>query len=154
MSKKKSKKKTGRNAPAKKKGGTSLRAALVISGIITVVAIVFFATRPQTDNSRISGQLLETRPVASASRYSGRIASAYRKAAEIPEIVDMQFCYCYCKKNFGHKTLLTCFTNEHGSMCDTCMNEVFRSYELHKKGVPKNRIKEAIDAEFGKTRRS
>jgi hypothetical protein len=92
--------------------------------------------------------LVETRPVLSPAIFSGKANAAYQMAAEIPWIIDKQFCYCYCKKNFDHKTLLTCFTSDHGVECDLCMDEVFESYRLYKKGLSSDQIVAAIEKKF------
>ena len=94
------------------------------------------------------GKLIETRPVMSSAFYIRKAAEAYRIAAEIPKVIDSQFCYCYCKKNHQHKTLLTCFTNKHGSKCDTCINEVLYAYELYKQGKTLDEIIVSVDKKF------
>ena len=38
----------------------------------------------------------------------------YRAAAEIPDVVAQQPCYCYCDK-FGHSSLLDCYASDHGA---------------------------------------
>lgn len=95
-------------------------------------------------------KLTETRPILSPAIFRGNVFSAYLMAAEIPWIIDKQFCYCYCKKKLGHKTLLTCFTSNHGAKCDLCMNEVFTAYKLYKKGFATGEIVAAIDREFSR----
>src|SRR3990172_4427098 len=59
-------------------------------------------------------KLIETRPLLPPDMWSGKAAEAYRLAAEIPQVVDAQYCYCDCSKNpkFMHKTLLTCYTGD------------------------------------------
>ena len=122
-----------------------------ISGIALILAVVYSTTKPTKYVEPVApatGQLVETRPVMSSAFYTGKAAEAYRIAAEIPKIIDSQFCYCYCKKNHQHKTLLTCFTNEHGSKCDTCINEVLYAYELYKQGKTLDEIIVSVDKKF------
>ena len=129
----------------------NLRPLFFISGIVLVVAIVFSVTKPTKYIEPIApatGQLVETRPVMSSAFYTGKVAEAYRIAAEIPKIIDSQFCYCYCKKNHQHKSLLTCFTNKHGSKCETCIDEVLYAYELYKQGKTLDEIVVSIDKKF------
>ncbi len=95
-----------------------------------------------------TGVLIETRPVMSDALFTGRVAKAYRIAAEIPKVIDSLFCYCYCKKNHGHKTLLTCYTNKHGSKCDVCLGEVFFAYDLYNQGKTLDEIVIAVDKKF------
>ena len=129
----------------------NLRPLAFISGIALILAVVYSTTKPTKYVEPVApatGQLIETRPVMSSAFYTGKAAEAYRIAAEIPKIIDSQFCYCYCKKNHQHKTLLTCFTNEHGSKCDTCMDEVLYAYQLYKQGKTLDEIVVAIDKKF------
>ena len=156
MSKKnKSEKKTSQ-APSVRGSFTPLRIGFIAAGVALSVAAVFFISRPDSGGGgqRLPGQLIETRPVLPYSQFSGKTATAYRYAAETPEVVDRQFCYCYCEKSFGHKTLLTCFTDDHGAKCGICQNEVLRAHELLQKGMSMEEIKKAIDAEFSKSKHS
>jgi hypothetical protein len=57
----------------------------------------------------------ETRPPLSPARFVGQTAVAYRIANEIPDILDQLYCYCECDKHLGHKSLLSCFTDDHGA---------------------------------------
>jgi hypothetical protein len=57
----------------------------------------------------------ETKPPLSPSRYVGQTARAYQIAREIPDILDQLYCYCECDKHLGHKSLLSCFTDDHGA---------------------------------------
>ena len=130
---------------------TNLRPFIFISAIALILSIVYSATKPveyRTPIAPATGQLIETRPVMSSAFYTGKAAEAYRIAAEIPKIIDSQFCYCYCKKNHQHKTLLTCFTNKHGSKCDVCINEVLYAYELYKQGKTLDEIIVSVDKKF------
>ncbi len=92
----------------------------------------------------------ETRPTLSPARFVGKTASAYEIAREIPEILDSLHCYCECKKHFGHKSLLTCYVDEHAVHCDVCMDEAIRAYELFKQGKDMLAIRRTIDNEFSR----
>ena len=134
-----------------KKTKRNLRPFIFISVIALILSVVYSATKPAEYGTPIApamGELIETRPVMSPAFYTGKAAEAYRIAAEIPKVIDSQFCYCYCKKNHQHKTLLTCFTNKHGSKCDTCINEVLYAYELYKQGKTLDEIIVSVDKKF------
>ena len=135
----------------KNKKKLKLRPVIFISVITLILCIVYSATKPTEYTAPVApatGQLVENRPVMSSAFYTGKTAEAYRIASEIPKIIDSQFCYCYCKKNHQHKTLLTCFTNKHGSKCDTCINEVLYAYELYKQGKTLDEIIVSVDKKF------
>ncbi|MBI5903788.1 MAG: hypothetical protein HZB84_09950 [Deltaproteobacteria bacterium] len=90
----------------------------------------------------------ETRQTLSPIEFTGATAHAYEIAREIPEVLDSLHCYCECKKNFGHKSLLTCYVDEHARHCDVCQDEAFMAYELHRQGMDIISIRKAVDARF------
>lgn len=57
----------------------------------------------------------ETRGTLSPALFTGRVAAAYAVARRIPALLDQLYCYCRCKENFGHKSLLSCFVGRHAS---------------------------------------
>lgn len=124
-----------------------------IAIILMVLVGVYQYTKPSgrataSNPAPAKGQLIEKRPVLSSALFTGKTALAYKYAAEIPKVIDSQFCYCYCKKNNNHKTLLTCFTSMHGSKCDVCMDEVIYAYELYQEGKSLDEIVVAVDKKF------
>ena len=142
---------------AKKKSNTSNKTKKRISTlamaifICIVVAGVYVGTKPSVKVQPVApstGLLIETRPILTDAVFTGKVAEAYRIAAEIPKVLDSLFCYCYCKKNHNHKTLLTCYTNKHGSKCDICLNEVFYAYDLYNQGKTLDEIVIAVDKKF------
>jgi hypothetical protein len=129
------------------------RVSSIALGVLVclIVGGVYLATKPGVKVPPVApatGFLIETRPIMSDAVFTGRVAEAYRIAAEIPKVIDSLFCYCYCKKNHQHKTLLTCYTNKHGSKCDICLNEVFYAYELYNQGKTLDEIVIAVDKKF------
>jgi len=60
-------------------------------------------------------QLKETRPTLAPALFRGKIARVYQIALEIPKVLDQLHCYCRCKANFGHKTLLSCYVDYHAA---------------------------------------
>ncbi|MCC6501741.1 MAG: hypothetical protein IT362_01230 [Deltaproteobacteria bacterium] len=90
----------------------------------------------------------ETRQTLSPSSFTGDTARAYQAAPEIPEVLDSLYCYCDCEKHSGHKSLLSCYVDEHALNCDICINEALMAYELHKKGESMDAIRKAIDERF------
>lgn len=88
------------------------------------------------------------------------IRDAYKAAREIPGVLDKLFCYCYCEvlPMFGekdlHKNLLTCFTNNHGSKCVTCVKEANEAMRLHRDGKKPGEIAKILaDQYLAKARR-
>ncbi len=77
-----------------------------------------------------------------------RLVRAYTAARALPEVFDGLYCYCQCKENFGHRSLLTCFESEHGASCDICLDEAALAAEMHANGASLDAIRAAIDARF------
>lgn len=50
-----------------------------------------------------------------AAQFQGRVHEAYQAAAEIPQVLAGLACYCGCDKSQGHRNLLDCFVDTHGS---------------------------------------
>ena len=57
----------------------------------------------------------EKKPALSPALFVGQTARAYQIAHDIPDILDQLYCYCECDKHLGHKSLLSCFTDDHGA---------------------------------------
>jgi hypothetical protein len=145
----------GKNKSNKKSSSklSKKRISSIALGVLVclIVGGVYMATKPGMKVPPVApatGFLIETRPIMSDAAFTGRVSEAYRIAAEIPKVIDSLFCYCYCKKNHKHKTLLTCYTNKHGSKCDICLNEVFYAYELYNQGKTLDEIVIAVDKKF------
>jgi len=70
--------------------------------------------------------------------------NVYALAAKIKPVLYQQPCYCYCDRHAGHKSLLDCFANEHGSQCDICQREAVLSHQLTQRGKTPAQIRAAI----------
>jgi hypothetical protein len=77
------------------------------------------------------------------------VLEAYAAARNAPQVLDGLFCHCQCARNFGHRSLLTCFESDHGSRCDICMREAMLATELADRGGTLQQIRHAIDDRFG-----
>jgi hypothetical protein len=69
---------------------------------------------------------------------------AYELAAKIPNVIYQQPCYCYCDRSMGHKSLHSCFSGMHGAQCTTCMQELYYTYSMYKKGKTATQIRAGI----------
>lgn len=103
-----------------------------------------------TDPAALRGG--EDRATLAPYNFNGATAKAYWIAKEIPEVLDSLYCYCDCKKHFGHKSLLTCYVDTHAAYCDVCMEEAFMAYDLHQQGMDVISIRKAVDEKFSKLR--
>lgn len=120
--------------------------------LIFGLLILSSCSKGPNDSGAVSASSLrggETRETLPPENYSGVTAQAYKAAKDIPDVLDNLYCYCDCKKHFGHKSLLTCYVDEHAKNCDICINEALFAKELHNQGKDAKAIREIIDQRFG-----
>lgn len=121
----------------------------VYSLLILLVAFLFVASGcSKTDYPGAFGG--EKRATMSPGHFIGKTGRAYKSAKENPDLLDKIYCYCKCQDNFGHKSLLTCFVDRHGSQCGVCMDEALMASDLRKKGYGDEEIVEKVNAKFSK----
>ena len=71
-------------------------------------------------------------PTLPANKFIGKSREAYRVAKEIPKTLAQLPCYCECDRGFGHKSLHSCFVDDHASQCAVCVDEALLAYKLQK----------------------
>jgi hypothetical protein len=157
-------KKTKTKAAARKASSKSRKKgmALPIAGVLLIVAAAvgyfMFVKQPKpaelhaaSANCPMEGvKRLERRPVLPPDLFVGRVKSAYAAAKAIPAVVDQLYCYCHCRENIGHKSLLSCYAGTHAAGCDVCIVEAEMAAQMTGKGYCPAEIQQAIDKRFGK----
>lgn len=90
-------------------------------------------------------------PTLAPDKFPGKTREAYQAAKDIPQTLAQLPCYCYCDRGMGHKSLHSCFEDDHAAHCDVCVNEALMAYRLQKqqKLSPKQ-IRERIIAQYAK----
>jgi hypothetical protein len=82
-------------------------------------------------------------------KFPGKIREAYQAAKEIPQTLAQMPCYCHCDRGMGHKSLHSCFEDDHAAHCATCTDEALLAYRLQKEQhLSAKQIRERIIAEF------
>jgi hypothetical protein len=69
-------------------------------------------------------------PTLEPSGFFGKAREAYQVAKKIPQTLAQLPCYCHCDQSFGHKSLHTCFEDDHASQCAVCVDEALLAYKL------------------------
>ena len=69
-------------------------------------------------------------PTLAPDKFIGKTREAYRVAKQIPATLAQLPCYCECDRGFGHKSLHSCFEDDHASHCAVCVDEALLAYEL------------------------
>lgn len=91
----------------------------------------------------------ELKPVLAAGQFSGKTREAYEVVKKIPATIAQMPCYCHCDRGMGHKSLHSCFEDDHAAHCAMCVDEALMTFELQKQGLSPIQIREQIIAKFG-----
>ncbi|MDH5560687.1 MAG: PCYCGC domain-containing protein [Deltaproteobacteria bacterium] len=91
----------------------------------------------------------ETKSVMNPMAYrASKQIRAYSVAKKHPKVMDHIYCFCGCSKTIRHKSLLSCFTDNHGSMCGICQDQAIMAAEMAEDGKSMIEIVDAMDNNF------
>ena len=89
-------------------------------------------------------------PTLPPEQFTGPTREAYRAAREIPVTIAQMPCYCHCDRGMGHKSLYSCFQDDHASHCAVCVEEALMTLKLAKEEkLTAPQIRERINQTFG-----
>jgi hypothetical protein len=89
-------------------------------------------------------------PTLEPDKFIGKTRDAYSAVREIPVTIAQIPCYCHCDRGMGHKSLYSCFEDDHAAHCAVCVNEALMAHKLEKEGkLTAPQIRERIVAQFG-----
>ena len=71
-------------------------------------------------------------PTLDPDRFTGATREAYRAVRQIPVTIAQLPCYCHCDEGYGHKSLYTCFEDDHAAHCAVCVNEALLALTLER----------------------
>ena len=90
-------------------------------------------------------------PTLPPEQFTGLVRDAYRAAREIPQTIAQMPCYCHCDRGMGHKSLYSCFEDDHASHCAVCVNEALLTLKLEREGkLSPAQIRDKIVEQFGR----
>jgi hypothetical protein len=94
--------------------------------------------------------VLEPRLFTDVSIYGPEAKPAYEVARAMPATIDKLHCFCECAESlqFRHKTLLTCFTDNHAAGCGICIKEALLASDLKRKGASDEEIVKMVESMF------
>ena len=88
-------------------------------------------------------------PTLAPEQFTGLVRDAYRAARAIPVTMAQIPCYCFCDRGMGHKSLYSCFEDDHASHCAVCVDEALLAFKLEKEGkLTAPQIRERIVERF------
>jgi hypothetical protein len=126
---------------------------LVIAGAIYAGASLY---RSRADASASAQQIAPTtagaaqnlRLTLDPNLFVGEVKQAYQVAERDPALLAQLHCYCGCDRTDGHKNLLDCYRDNHGSHCAICTGEALEADKLAGQGVPVEKIRDALRDRF------
>jgi hypothetical protein len=102
-------------------------------------------TAPRVPAYQGATEIRSLRPTLEPSEFIGKTREAYKVAKQIPETLAQLPCYCHCDQGFGHKSLLSCFEDDHAAHCAVCTEEALIAFELKKnQRLPVEQIRKII----------
>ena len=94
-------------------------------------------------------EIKELKPTLDPEQFRGNVKAAYAAVREIPKTIAQLPCYCRCDRSAGHKSLHSCFEDNHGANCTTCTDSVLIAYKMEKEqGATPEQIREALIKEY------
>ncbi len=91
-------------------------------------------------------------PTLAPAQFFGQTRLAYQAAQEIPQTIAQLPCYCHCDVGFGHKSLHSCFVDDHAAHCAICVEEALTAARLQKEEkLTPAQIRQRIIAQYGET---
>jgi hypothetical protein len=82
-------------------------------------------------------------------KFAGKQRLGYEAVREIPRTIAQLPCYCHCDKGFGHKSLHSCFVDDHAAHCAVCIDEALMAYKMEKEDkLTPEQIRERIVAHY------
>ncbi len=89
-------------------------------------------------------------PTLAPAQFSGQARLAYQAAREIPQTIAQLPCYCHCDVGFGHKSLHSCFVDDHAAHCAVCVEEALVAARLQREEkLTPAQIRDRIIAQYG-----
>ena len=90
-------------------------------------------------------------PTLDPERFTGLTRDAYRAVRQIPVTIAQLPCYCHCDEGFGHKSLYSCFEDDHAAHCDVCVREALLALTLEKQQrLSPAQIRDQIVAQYSR----
>jgi hypothetical protein len=111
-------------------------------------------TQPTTQSPRVPAHFTappaasDLGPVLASAQFTGKTREAYEAVSRIPATIAQMPCYCHCDRGMGHKSLHSCFEDDHAAHCAVCVDEALLAYRLQKEGLSPAEIRERIISVF------
>ncbi len=131
------------------RGIVALTAAAVVVVAIAYGGYVSTQAQPPADQIvAASDPAARLRVTLDPKNFQGNVREAYEIAERDPKLLAQLHCYCGCDKTDGHKNLLDCYRDTHGSRCAICIGEAHDAESMAGRGMPVEQIRDALRARY------
>lgn len=131
------------------KGIVALAGAAVVVVAIAYASYVSTQAQPPADQmAAASDPGAQLRVTLDPKNFQGNVREAYEIAERDPTLLAQLHCYCGCDKSIGHKNLLDCYRDTHGSRCAICIGEAHDAESMAGRGMPVEQIRDALRARY------
>jgi hypothetical protein len=132
-----------------------IKGIVILSAGAFLIAAIAYAGYVSS-NSRPSDRVLaangdpgaQLRITLDPQKFQGNVREAYEVAEKDPALLAQLHCYCGCDITDGHKNLLDCFRDSHGSTCAICCGEARDAEAMASRGMPLEQIRDALRARY------
>jgi hypothetical protein len=123
---------------------------VVVAGAIYAGASVYRSHAAASDQQTLAANdaAQHLRVTLDPDQFVGVVKQAYQIAERNPALLFQLHCWCGCDRTDGHKNLLDCYRDTHGSHCAICTGEAIEADQLAKQGMPVEKIRDALRDRF------
>jgi hypothetical protein len=129
---------------------------IVALSVVAILVVAIGAAAYISNNSQPSDKQLaasgdpaaKLRITLDPANFQGTVREAYEVAEKDPALLAQLHCYCGCDVTDGHKNLLDCFRDTHGSTCAICCGEARDAEKMATSGMPIEQIRDALRARY------
>jgi hypothetical protein len=127
--------------------------ALTVAAILVVAiaAAAYISSNSQTTDTKLAASGdpgARLRITLDPQNFQGTVREAYEVAEKDPALLAQLHCYCGCDVTDGHKNLLDCFRDTHGSTCAICCGEARDAESMASRGMAIEQIRDALRARY------
>ncbi len=119
--------------------------------VVAIGAAAYISNNSQTSDARLAASgdpAAKLRITLDPANFQGTVREAYEVAEKDPALLAQLHCYCGCDVTDGHKNLLDCFRDTHGSTCAICCGEARDAEKMATAGMPVEQIRDALRARY------
>jgi Protein of unknown function with PCYCGC motif len=127
--------------------------ALTVAAILVVAiaSAAYISSNSQPSDKQLAAAAdpgARLRLTLDPNNFQGPVREAYEVAEKDPALLAQLHCYCGCDVTDGHKNLLDCFRDTHGSTCAICCGEARDAESMASRGMAIEQIRDALRARY------